>query len=118
MRIFSSISLNFKITKQADISTAFLYGKSDEDIHHQLSEGQKLKQGNALVCKTRCTIYGLGNAAKCWFDVFNNFLKEQRINLFTSRKAVREILLLFFYFTLMKTFTVEKRLKLKILMKP
>ena len=71
LRIFATICINFKWTKQADISTAFLHGRGKDYIHYKLPQGHELKEGNKLVWKTKCTIYGFENAANCWFNVFN-----------------------------------------------
>ena len=45
LRIFACISLNFSVIKQADISTAFLYGRSNNYIYYELPNGHKLKEG-------------------------------------------------------------------------
>lgn len=58
-----------------DVKTAFLNGKLREEIYMKVPEGV-LHKGN-YVCKLNKALYGLKQAARCWFELFEQSLKEK-----------------------------------------
>jgi len=57
-----------------DVKTAFLNGTLKEEIYMKVPEGIICNIGN--VCKLNKAIYGLKQAARCWFEVFEQALKQ------------------------------------------
>ncbi|CAH2207849.1 jg3075, partial [Pararge aegeria aegeria] len=58
-----------------DVKTAFLNGKLKEEIFMTVPEGVFNK--NNYVCKLNKSIYGLKQAARCWFEVFEAALIKE-----------------------------------------
>jgi len=67
------IQYNLKV-HQMDVKTAFLNGTLKEEIYMRLPQGISCNSDN--VCKLNKAIYGLKQAARCWFEVFEQALKE------------------------------------------
>ena len=59
-----------------DVKTAFLNGILKEEIYMRIPEGIKVDPNKNLVCRLNKALYGLKQAARCWFQVFENTLKE------------------------------------------
>lgn len=57
-----------------DVKTAFLNGKLKEEIYMEVPKGVENKNNN-YVCKLNKSLYGLKQAARCWFEVFEESLK-------------------------------------------
>jgi len=55
-----------------DVKTAFLNGILKEEIFMKILEGLPYEDGK--VCKLNKSIYGLKQAARCWFEKFENIL--------------------------------------------
>lgn len=53
-----------------DVKTAFLIGALKEEIYIKIPEG--LIHSQNTVCKFKKAIYGLKQAARCWFQVFED----------------------------------------------
>ncbi|CAK9834334.1 Copia protein, partial [Anthophora retusa] len=58
-----------------DVKTAFLNGTLKEEIYMKVPEGVTSKSNQ--VCKLNKAIYGLKQAARCWFEVFEKSLIEK-----------------------------------------
>lgn len=58
-----------------DVKTAFLNGTLKEEIYMRVPEGVNSKVNQ--VCKLNKAIYGLKQAARCWFEVFEQTLIEK-----------------------------------------
>ncbi|CAK9801638.1 Copia protein [Anthophora plagiata] len=58
-----------------DVKTAFLNGILKEEIYMKVPEGVTSKSNQ--VCKLNKAIYGLKQAARCWFEVFEKSLVEK-----------------------------------------
>jgi len=51
---------------QMDVSTAFLHGELNEEVYMKQPE-EFVEQGNEhLVCRLKCSIYGLKQSPHCW----------------------------------------------------
>lgn len=57
-----------------DVSTAFLYGKIEEEIYVEPPEGIKINQDKCL--KLNKALYGLKQAPKVWNSTFNDVIKD------------------------------------------
>lgn len=57
-----------------DVKTAFLNGTLKEDIFMKIPQG--IVCNNENVCKLNKAIYGLKQAARCWFEVFEQTLRD------------------------------------------
>lgn len=57
-----------------DVKTALLNGNLKEEIYMKIPQG--LLDENDKVCKLNKSIYGLKQAARCWYEMFENTLKE------------------------------------------
>ena len=51
---------------QFNVSTAFLYGKVDEEIFMKLLEGLHVPEKRNFVCRLHKALYGLNQASRCW----------------------------------------------------
>ncbi|CAH2090566.1 unnamed protein product [Euphydryas editha] len=58
-----------------DVKTAFLNGELSEEIYMKVPEGIQSKDN--YVCKLNKALYGLKQAARCWFQVFEQFIKDK-----------------------------------------
>lgn len=58
-----------------DVKTAFLNGNLKEEIYMKVPEGVSCENG--YVCKLNKALYGLKQAARCWFEIFEQSLKEK-----------------------------------------
>ena len=58
-----------------DVKTAFLNGILKEEIYMRVPEGVECKANQ--VCKLNKAIYGLKQAARCWFEMFEKVLFEK-----------------------------------------
>lgn len=53
---------------RTDVKSSFLHGDLDEDIYvEQL-------QDSSLVCRLQCSLHGLKQAPKAWYEKMNSFL--------------------------------------------
>ena len=59
---------------QADISTAFLYGRNPCTLYLRLPEGHP--ERNTSVWMTNSSVYGLTNAPLIWFKTLTEYLEE------------------------------------------
>ncbi|CAK9796582.1 Copia protein [Anthophora quadrimaculata] len=58
-----------------DVKTAFLNGELKEEIYMKVPQGVMSKSNE--VCKLNKAIYGLKQAARCWFEIFEKSLVER-----------------------------------------
>ena len=77
IRLIVAIAVKFGfVIRQADVSTAFLYGLLDRTIYVQLPAKLREKYGNEYVWSTNRSIYGLTDAPRAWNSCLNQYLLE------------------------------------------
>ncbi len=59
-----------------DVKTAFLNGSLKEELYMQIPPGVECGD-RSKVCKLNKSLYGLKQAARCWFELFENALVER-----------------------------------------
>lgn len=59
---------------QMDVVTAFLNGHLEEEIYMEQPEGFIESGKEHLVCRLKCSLYGLKQAARCWNQELDEFL--------------------------------------------
>jgi hypothetical protein len=67
MMLILSASLDLR-TLQVDYSNAFAQAHLEEEIYLKLPQGSTGKHGKDTVLKLQRSLYGLKQAALCWFD--------------------------------------------------
>lgn len=60
--------------RKFDIKTAFINGEVKEELYMKIPEGINVNRDK--VCRLNKSIYGLKQAARCWNDWFNDFIKK------------------------------------------
>lgn len=63
------------LVQHMDVKTAFLNGILKEEIYMKVPDGVCSKDG--YVCRLNKALYGLKQAARCWFELFDQCLKEK-----------------------------------------
>jgi len=69
-----------------DVKTAFLHGTLKEEIYMKVPQGIVCSFEN--VCKLNKSIYGLKQAARCWFEVFEHALKQWSAHTYYHKFAL------------------------------
>lgn len=93
-------SENMSLT-QFDVSTAFLYGKLEEEVFMKQPEGYV--DGSDSVCRLQRSLYGLKQAPRCWNKRFSDFLiklgfvKSDADPCLFVKKEEKDILLIALY---------------------
>lgn len=65
---------NDLLVHQMDVKTAFLNGELSEEIYMKIPEGVTGNENH--VCKLNKALYGLKQSARCWFEKFEQVLKQ------------------------------------------
>lgn len=74
-RLILALSNQFNLhVHHMDVKTAFLNGKLKEEIYMNIPQG--LVCENDQICKLNKSIYGLKQAARCWYELFEKILTE------------------------------------------
>ena len=63
--------------EQFDVKTAFLNGRLEEELYMRQPMG--FDDQTDWVCRLNCSIYGLKQSSKCWFQCLTEFLEEKGI---------------------------------------
>ena len=66
-----SISLEIK---QLDVKTIFFCGDLEEEIYIEQPKGFKVKSKEDTVCKLKKSSYGLKQASRQWYKIFDSFM--------------------------------------------
>ena len=61
---------------QMDVQTAFLNGKLQEEIYMKQPVCFEQKGKESLVCKLEKGLYGLKQAARCWYQLLNDYVHK------------------------------------------
>lgn len=72
--------------KQFDVKTAFLNGALEEEIYMQQPQGYD--DGTGRVCRLLRSLYGLKQAAKCWYECLKEYLKKSNLQESTADPCV------------------------------
>ena len=73
IRIISSLTAYYDLElHQMDVKTAFLNGTLDEEIYMNQPDGFVEKGNEGKVCKLNRSIYGLKQASRQWYILFDN----------------------------------------------
>lgn len=99
IRALLSVAAKEKMSlSQFDVSTAFLYGKLDEEIYMKPPEGYATNP--KLVFKLKKSLYGLKQAPRCWNRCITDYIvdigfKQSKADpcLFTRRRGKSKIVL-------------------------
>lgn len=74
-RLIMSLAVNKNLhVHHMDVKTAFLNGDLSEEIYMRVPQGINNKDN--LVCRLRKSIYGLKQAARCWFEKLHSELRR------------------------------------------
>lgn len=75
-RILLAFANQFRLlVHHMDVKTAFLNGTLRDDIYMKIPEGIKAEKDK--VCKLNKALYGLKQASRCWFELFDETLKQK-----------------------------------------
>ena len=69
---------------QMDVSTAFLHGELTEKVYMKQPEGYIEPGKEHLVCRLKCSIYGLKQSPWCWNHALDSRLKEMGFKQISS----------------------------------
>jgi hypothetical protein len=71
--------------RQADVSTAFLYGPIDHEIYAEQPQGY---EHEGMVCRLNKSLYGLKQASRIWWELLTKKLKEMGFRQLTTDPCV------------------------------
>lgn len=91
--------------KAMDVKTAFLNGKLSEEIYMEQPEGFVIKGKKNQVARLRRAIYGLKQASRRWYELFNSTLEQHSFHRIHSdggiyvcpRTNTQDIIILILY---------------------
>nr|CAN78392.1 hypothetical protein VITISV_034679 [Vitis vinifera] len=61
---------------QLDIKNAFLHGDLAEEVYMEQPPGFVAQRESGLVCRLRCSLYGLKQSPQAWFNHFSSVVQE------------------------------------------
>lgn len=86
-RFILAIAVEFGLfIHHMDVVTAFLNGKLKERIFMKVPEG--IENKNNLVCLLKKAIYGLKQAGRCWFEIFEETLLKMGFKCSSADRCV------------------------------
>ena len=71
---------------QMDVNSAFLHGDLDEEIYMEQPPG--FVQDSSLVCRLRCSLYGLNQAPRAWYEKMDSFLISSEFDRYHSDPTI------------------------------
>jgi hypothetical protein len=75
--ILSLVAVEDLHIEQLDVKTNFLHGDLEEDIYIHQPQGYEVKGKENLVCRLKKSLYGLNQAPRKWYLMFDKFMIEQ-----------------------------------------
>jgi hypothetical protein len=75
--ILSLVAVEDLHLEQLDVKPTFLHGDLEEDIYMQQPQGYEVKGKENLVCRLKKRLYGLNQAPRKWYLMFDKFMIEQ-----------------------------------------
>ena len=65
------------ISHQMDVTTAFLNGDLEEEIHMEQPEGYEVPGKEDIVCRLKKSLYGFQQSPRCWNHALTEEMKKQ-----------------------------------------
>ena len=89
LRVLIALSVQYGLKlHQVDVTTAFLNGNLEEEVHMTQPKGFVTKGEENRICKLKKSIYGLKQSPRCWNTVFDSHLKEMGFTQSTSDPCI------------------------------
>ena len=89
MRMLNALAVQYGLQlHQMDIEAAFLNGYLQEDVYMTQPEGFVVEGQENLVCKLKCSLYGLKQSPRCWNVTLDARLKEMGFQQTKSHPCV------------------------------
>ena len=76
VRLLLSIAMCSWPLYQLDIKNVFLHGDLAEEVYMEQPPGFIAQGEPGLVCRLRCSLYGLKQSPRAWFDRFSSIVQE------------------------------------------
>ena len=73
---------------QLDIKNVFLHGDLAEEVYMEQPPGFVAQGESGLVCKLRCSLYGLKQSPQAWFSQFSSVVQEFDMIRSTTNNSV------------------------------
>ena len=86
--VLSYAVANKMIIHQMNVTTAFLNGVLEEEIHMCQPEGFVQPGSENLVCRLKKSIYGLKQSPRCWNSMLDSFLKSAEFQQFSADQCI------------------------------
>ena len=86
--LFSMAAMRSWPLYQMDIKNAFLHGGIAEEIYMEQPPGFVAQGESGLVCRLRCSLYGLKQSPRAWFGRFSSVVQEFGMTQSTSDHSV------------------------------
>ena len=86
--LLSMVSMRSRPLYQLDIKNAFLHGDLAKEVYIEQPPSFVAQGESALVCKLCCSLYGLEQSLRAWFDRFSSVVQEFDMTRSTSNHYV------------------------------
>ncbi|CAN6470472.1 unnamed protein product [Victoria cruziana] len=82
IRIILSLALQHGwLLSQLDVKNAFLHGELKEEVYIEQPPGYAEHDSSKLVYKLNCSLYGLKQASRSWFESFSTEIKQHGFSI-------------------------------------